>query len=361
MPYHLAGNPLSVGAVFSAYFVLGYLRLYSSYFFGLAVSFLTDARILLKNIEGVLSAGEYGDVTFDEPADKENMAEFENFTAYWDVLDRNQTHSEKPLVSEKNARKKEPISKEVRPTLTEVNLHIKKGSLNALVGAVGSGKTSLLMAFTGEIPRSTGHIRYTGSISYVEQDPTIFAGTFRENVTFGRPYKEEFYTRVVKACNLDNDLKLFPNGDLAEIGERGNNLSGGQKARLALARAVYSETDIYLLDDPLSAVDPKVARSIYNNAITDVLKGRTILLTTHQVDFARSCENIIVMEKGKVLGSGTYDQLKEQGVDVDKVFGQNKDKKNDQELKEEQAKAEKEQEKKEDKEKEDKDCPRRSR
>jgi len=164
-------------------------------------------------------------------------------------------------------------------------------------------------------------LRYTGNISFAEQEPTIFAGTFRENVCFGKPYEPEFYKTVVKACNLEGDLKLFPQGDLSEIGERGNNLSGGQKARLALARAVYSQADIYLLDDPLSAVDPKVARSIYANAIEKVLKGKTILLTTHQVDFARSCENIILMENGRVLGSGTYEDLKQQNIDVDKVFG----------------------------------------
>ena len=164
-------------------------------------------------------------------------------------------------------------------------------------------------------------MRYTGSIAFVEQEPTIFAGTFRENVTFGKPYEPEFYKTVVKACNLESDLKLFPQGDLSEIGEKGNNLSGGQKARLALARAVYSQADIYLLDDPLSAVDPKVARSIFGNAIERVLKGKTVLLTTHQVDFARGCENIILMEDGRVLGSGTYEELKRQNIDVDKVFG----------------------------------------
>ena len=336
MPYNLAGNQLSVGAVFSGYFVLSYIRLHSSYFFGLAMTFLTDARLLLKNIEEVLESEEFGANSSKEPTDAQNVAEFENFTAYWDSGDRQQ--SEKPIISEKNARKKEPMSLEVRPVLTDINLHIKKGSLNALVGAVGSGKTSFLMCFTGEMPKTSGTFRYKGSISYVEQEPTIFAGTFRENVTFGRPYEPEFYRKVVKACSLDNDLKLFPNGDQSEIGERGNNLSGGQKARLALARAVYSQADINLLDDPLSAVDPKVARSIYNNAITDVLKGKTVLLTTHQVDFARSCENIILMEKGKVLGSGTYEELKEQGIDVDKVFGNSQTKK-DEELKAEDFKA----------------------
>ncbi len=296
LAYNLSGHTLQTGEVFSAYFVIAYLRIYSSYLFGLALNFLTDVRILIRGIEQVLETPEIGEIKFEAPKESKNEIEYENYNSYWN--------------SEAQA-----------PTLNNVNLHIKKGSLNALVGAVGSGKTSLLMTFTGEMPKTQGTMRYNGSIAFVEQEPTIFAGTFRENVTFGKPYEPEFYKTVVKACNLESDLKLFPQGDLSEIGEKGNNLSGGQKARLALARAVYSQADIYLLDDPLSAVDPKVARSIFGNAIEKVLKGKTVLLTTHQVDFARGCENIILMEDGKVLGSGTYEELKQQNIDVDKVFG----------------------------------------
>jgi len=120
---------------------------------------------------------------------------------------------------------------------------------------------------------------------------------------------------------LTNDLKLFAKGDQAEIVGGGMNLSGGQKARLAFARAVYSNADIYLLDDPLSAVDPKVAKSLYKNAIEGALKGKTIILVTHQVDYVKNCENIIVIEKGKVLGSGTLEELKSKGVHPENIFG----------------------------------------
>jgi len=311
LAYNLSGHDLEAGAVFSAYFVIGYLRLYSSYMLGLALNFLTDVRILVRGIEQVLETPEIGEIVFQPPQDSQNAVEFDHFSAYWNADEKSQKPSEQQSINKETS----------NATLNNINLHIKKGSLNALVGAVGSGKTSLLMSFTGEMPKTLGTMRYNGSIAFVEQEPTIFAGTFRENVTFGRPYEPEFYKTVVKACNLESDLKLFPQGDLSEIGEKGNNLSGGQKARLALARAVYSQADIYLLDDPLSAVDPKVARSIFGNAIEKVLKGKTILLTTHQVDFARGCENIILMEDGHVLGSGTYEELKQQNIDVDKVFG----------------------------------------
>ena len=263
--YALSGHDLTAGTVFSAYFVVAYLRLYSSYFFGLSMNFLTDTRLLLKNIENVLEAPEIGDVVFESPRDIKNAAEFDNYTAYWntDAPLHQQGRKDKPTTQ---------LTDKNRPTLVDINLNIKRGSLNALVGSVGSGKTSFLMTFTGEMPKTVGSLRYQGTIAYVEQEPTIFGSTFRENVLFGRPYEPEFYQTVVKACNLENDLKLFPKGDMSLIAEKGNNLSGGQKARLALARAVYSKADIYLLDDPLSAVDPKVARSIYNNAIEGVLK-----------------------------------------------------------------------------------------
>ena len=120
------------------------------------------------------------------------------------------------------------------PTLL---LNLKKGSLNALVGPVGCGKTSFLLALSGEMPKSTGALRYVGNFAYVEQEPTIFAGTFRESVCFGKEYNKEFFDRVVTACNLDSDLKLFPKGDLAEIGEKGNNLSGGSKGKIGFSQS----------------------------------------------------------------------------------------------------------------------------
>ncbi len=204
----------------------------------------------------------------------------------------------------------------IYPTIIEVSTEIRKGSLNALVGPVGSGKTSFLLGLTGEMPKTTGHLRYTGTVAYVEQEPTIFAGTFKESILFGKPYDEAFYNEVIRVCNLETDLALFPKGNDAEIGERGNNLSGGQKARLALARGVYAKADIYLLDDPLSAVDPKVAKSIFDNCISGILKGKTVILVTHQVDFAKRCENVIFMRSGRIQKSSSFQKIEEDEGDV---------------------------------------------
>jgi len=315
-----AGGTLTVAEAFSAYFVFGYLRIFSSYFIGGALIFITEASVCFKNIEKVLMAPEIGEVIFEEPLDRQNSVEFKDFSAYWATDDPNEA-PEEVNTSSKNKKNEKLIENDLRPTLENINLKLKKGSLNALVGTVGAGKTSFLMSFTGEMPKTTGSLRYKGTIAYVEQEPTIFAGTLKENIIFGRPYDEDLYQQVVGACSLQRDIKLFAKGDEAEVVEGGNNLSGGQKARLALARAVYSNADIYLLDDPLSAVDPKVARNLYKNCIDGILKGKTIILVTHQVDFVRTCENIIVMENGRVLGSGTMDSLSEQNIHPEKIFG----------------------------------------
>lgn len=148
-----------------------------------------------------------------------------------------------------------------------------------------------------------------GSLAYVEQEPYIFAGTIRENILFGKPYDEEFYKEVVRVCCLESDFKLFPSGDRTEVGERGITVSGGQKARLSLARAVYSRADIYLFDDPISAVDAKVARKIYHDVIKGMLKNRTILLVTHQVHYLTECDQLIIMKDGSVEHQGTPKEL----------------------------------------------------
>ena len=315
IPYYYAGNTLKVGDVFCAYFVFNYLRLFSCYFVAAGFMFAEEAHNVFKSIEKILEAPEIGDTKVEEPRNPENSVEYENYSGFWETDQLSEvfkefTNDEKPM-------KKENI----KPTLHNINLEIKKGSLNALVGAVGSGKTSFLMSFTGEMPKTLGSLRYKGSIAYVEQEPTIFAGTFKENILFGKPFDKERYQQAIEACNLVNDLRLFSKGDDAEIVGGGMNLSGGQKARLAFARAVYADADIYLLDDPLSAVDPKVAGSLYKNAIEGVLKGKTIILVTHQVDYVKNCENIIAMEDGKVLGSGTLEELTANGVHPEKIFG----------------------------------------
>jgi len=314
MLYYVTGGELTIAKVFSGYSLMMFIRIHFVFFQANLFNFLIEARLFFQRVDKVMDAPEMNEIVFDKPLNMENSAEFDNYTGYWGTEQQQDTPN--------------PMSS--RSALENINLNLKKKSLNAVVGPVGSGKTSFLLAFTGEIPQNTGNIRFKGRIAYVEQEPTIFAGTIRESILFGNKYNEEFYKKVIKACNLESDLKLFPQDDMTNIEERGTNLSGGQRARLALARAVYADADIYLLDDPLSAVDAKVAKSIYTEAISGLLKEKTVILVTHQVYFVRDVPNIIVMEHGKVLGNGTYEELRQKGVDVDRIFSTEHHHKNEQ-------------------------------
>ncbi|XP_055606101.1 ATP-binding cassette sub-family C member 4-like isoform X1 [Uranotaenia lowii] len=204
------------------------------------------------------------------------------------------------------------------PTLQTINLDVKKGKLVGIVGPVGAGKTSVLQAILRELPIESGSIECEGTISYVSQEPWLFAGTIRHNVLFGLPMDAKRYRTVLKVCALDVDLEQFSNGDEELIGERGISLSGGQKARVCLARAIYKKSDIYLLDDPLSAVDAHVARHLYDLCIGDDgylgKLGATRILVTHQVHFLVESDWIIIMDEGRVAHQGTPHDLIQKGI-----------------------------------------------
>lgn len=144
--------------------------------------------------------------------------------------------------------------KQSENTLENLNVEIEKGKLYAVIGMVGSGKSSLLSAILGEITLTEGQIKVNGGVSYASQEAWVFGATVRQNILFGQAYERQRYQKVVKACALERDFRQFPQGDQTVVGERGSSLSGGQKARINLARALYRQSDIYLLDDPLSAV-----------------------------------------------------------------------------------------------------------
>lgn len=172
----------------------------------------------------------------------------------------------------------------VPSTLRDINLTVRHGELLAVVGTVGSGKSSLLSSILGDIRKKSGKIDLYGSVAYVAQEAWIQNATLRDNILFGLPWDEERYNTAVKVCELEQDLVILPNRDLTEIGEKGINLSGGQKQRVSMARAVYANADVYLLDDPLSAVDAHVGRNIFNECICKALDGKTRILVTHQLD-----------------------------------------------------------------------------
>ncbi|XP_013718236.2 ABC transporter C family member 8 isoform X1 [Brassica napus] len=195
------------------------------------------------------------------------------------------------------------------PTLRNINLEIKNGQKVAVCGPVGAGKSSLLHAVLGEIPKVSGTVKVSGSIAYVSQTSWIQSGTIRDNILYGKPMEIRRYNAAIKACALDKDINDFGHGDLTEIGQRGLNLSGGQKQRIQLARAVYADADVYLLDDPFSAVDAHTAGVLFHKCVEDSLREKTVILVTHQVEFLSEVDQILVMEEGRITQLGKYEEL----------------------------------------------------
>jgi ATP-binding cassette subfamily C (CFTR/MRP) protein 1 len=219
----------------------------------------------------------------------------------------------------------------------DLDLKIQKGEFICIIGGVGSGKSSLISALLGDmiymsedtiseyqgkkmddkvrheiIEKSKAHkgiVKLGGSVSLVQQTPWIQNKTIRDNVLFGLPLDEDKYNKTIELCELASDLEILPGGDLTEIGEKGINLSGGQKARISLARAVYADADIILMDDPISALDSNVKKSIFKNLFLDELKHKTRILVTHAVEFLSKVDRVIIMEKGRVKYNATYDDL----------------------------------------------------
>ncbi|XP_029134337.1 ATP-binding cassette sub-family C member 3 isoform X2 [Labrus bergylta] len=202
-------------------------------------------------------------------------------------------------------------AKEDPPVLHNINVMAPQGSLLAVVGHVGCGKSSLISALLGEMEKLEGEVSIRGSVAYVPQQAWIQNATLRDNILFGRPFDDQKYCCVMNACALTPDLEVLPGGDMTEIGEKGINLSGGQRQRVSLARALYSDADVYLLDDPLSAVDAHVAKHIFDNLIgpEGCLKGKTRILVTHGISFLPQVDNIMVMVDGRVSEMGSYQEL----------------------------------------------------
>nr|XP_020658695.1 canalicular multispecific organic anion transporter 1 isoform X1 [Pogona vitticeps] len=196
-------------------------------------------------------------------------------------------------------------------TIKDITLEIPPGRLLAVVGPVGSGKSSLVSAMLGEMENIKGHINIQGSLAYVPQQAWIQNATLKDNILFGSPLDETRYQKVIKACALLPDLQLLPAGDLTEIGEKGINLSGGQKQRVSLARAVYNNADIYVLDDPLSAVDSHVGRHIFNQVLgpEGLLHDKTRILVTHNLNFLSQVDDIVVLVDGAISEQGSYNTL----------------------------------------------------
>ncbi|XP_020403749.1 putative ABC transporter C family member 15 isoform X2 [Zea mays] len=207
------------------------------------------------------------------------------------------------------------------PTLTDVELKVKRGMKVAICGIVGSGKSSLLSCILGEMPKLDGTVRVSGRKAYVPQTAWILSGNIRENILFGNTHDKEKYENIIQACALTKDFELFANGDLTEIGERGINMSGGQKQRIQIARSVYEDADIYLFDDPFSAVDAHTGSQLFKDCVMGILKDKTVLYVTHQVEFLPAADLILVMQDGKIVQKGKFDELLQQNIGFEAIVG----------------------------------------
>ncbi|KAG9239762.1 P-loop containing nucleoside triphosphate hydrolase protein [Amylocarpus encephaloides] len=198
-----------------------------------------------------------------------------------------------------------------RTALQDINFSANKGELSCIVGRVGAGKSSFLQSLLGDLWKVKGKVVLHGTTAYVAQQAWVMNASVKENIIFGHRFDPDFYEKTIKACALTEDFAQLPDGDETEVGERGISLSGGQKARLTLARAVYARADIYLLDDCLSAVDQHVGRHLIDNVLgpNGLLNGRTRILATNSIPVLMEADFICLLREGKILERGTYSQL----------------------------------------------------
>lgn len=296
LAYVLFGYSITAEQVFVLTSFYNILRQSMTVFFPQGIAQVAEANVSIKRLNQFMM--------YDETELASELREFE----------RKQSKEKRHLVKSLDDEKEKGIfirnatakwtDSSVDNTLTNVTLSVKPGQLLAVIGPVGSGKSSLLHAILKELPLLEGSIDVFGEVSYASQEPWLFAGSVRQNILFGQPMDKERYRYVVKNCALERDFSLFPYGDKTIVGERGVSLSGGQRARINLARAVYKDADIYLLDDPLSAVDTHVGKDLFENCVNGVLRNKIVVLITHQLQYLKEVDHIVILENGCVKAEG---------------------------------------------------------
>ncbi|XP_070656002.1 ATP-binding cassette sub-family C member 4-like [Bos indicus] len=283
-------NLITASQVFVVMMLFEALRFSSTLYFPMAIEKVSEAVVSIRRIKNFLLLDEITQPNPQLPSDGERIVDMKDFTASWDEASET-------------------------PTLQGLSFTVRAGELLAVVGPVGAGKSSLLSALLGELPPRQGKVSVLGRIAYVSQQPWVFPGTVRSNILFGKKYEKERYEKVIKACALEKDLQNLKE-DLTVIGDGGTPLSSGQKARVSLARAMYQDADIYLLDDPLSAVDAGVSRHLFEQCIRQALKEKITILVTHQLQYLKDASQILILKDGKMVKRGTYTEFLKSKVDI---------------------------------------------
>ena len=321
--YALTKHELSSSKIFSSVSIFNVLK-FPLTTMPVALGLLSDGWAALERLQSYLSCEENKDVLdhgsssliFEKPElDGKAALQLKEASFTWEESTEEKVVSgKKGLVPNEKAKIVTNIVDKNRiPHLpfkiTPSTVKLYRGELVAVIGGVGSGKTSFLEALTGEMRKTSGTIAWSTSRSYCPQEPWIQNATIRNNILFGKQMNAEWYNKVVHACALTRDFEILLEGDLTEIGERGINLSGGQKQRVNLARAIYADSEALLLDSPLSAVDAHVGKHILENAIVSLLKNKLRILVTHQLEILHRCDRIIWVDDGSLRAIDTFSNL----------------------------------------------------
>ncbi|KAF9968069.1 hypothetical protein BGZ70_006870 [Mortierella alpina] len=359
--YWLQGKTLTPDKVFVSLTLFSTLRMSMTSYFPQAIEAIAEVRVSVRRITDFLLLPELKSIDINDHENREDvdhhdldldsthrngdtLVEMRDASFSWTVS--TESKNEILELSAKEQKEAQELSKQEdndtpillnspqKTILSDITMTLHRDELLAIVGPVGCGKSSFCMALLQEMPLVSGSLifgdgqpnedcqgvrRRPISMSYSAQSPWNIAGSIKSNILFGSKFDQERYDSVIRACDLTRDLTLFPQGDATLIGEKGVILSGGQRARVSLARAAYRDSDVYILDDPLSAVDPKVGRALFDNCINGLLKNKARVLVTHQLQYIKDCENVIVIEQGKITHKGSVDQVMKEEVELKKT------------------------------------------
>ncbi|XP_039296147.1 probable multidrug resistance-associated protein lethal(2)03659 [Nilaparvata lugens] len=327
LAWTLSGGELSSDRVFVVAAYFGTLTQTFSGMFVRGFAEISESRVSVRRLQNFMLRSEFrsqvkGPVVIEEKGEKspEKKEKIEDQAEkIGDDLELNDhrvdENANSTLVSIDNVSAAWKPDSSDQPTLDSLSFNVEAGQLVAVIGSVGAGKSSFLQLLLGEMPITKGDIEVKGRVSYATQEVWVFSGSIRQNITFGLPFDKKRYKQVTRVCALERDFELFQYGDMTLVGERGASLSGGQKARINLARAVYRDADIYLFDDPLSAVDTHVGKHLFDDCIKGFLKKKTVILVTHQLQYLSGVDHVVLLNNGCIENQGSYGNLKNSGVD----------------------------------------------
>eukprot|EP00538_Stauroneis_constricta_P012629 CAMPEP_0119552576 /NCGR_PEP_ID=MMETSP1352-20130426/5521_1 /TAXON_ID=265584 /ORGANISM="Stauroneis constricta, Strain CCMP1120" /LENGTH=1426 /DNA_ID=CAMNT_0007598827 /DNA_START=60 /DNA_END=4340 /DNA_ORIENTATION=+ len=318
----MTGGILTPRDVFTVFTLINILQLEMTKHFALGVMGLSECYVSISRIQKYLEFPELAKVaaqsdddnkriigSADDNDDNDNdesaVLSMDHVTCHWNNVEH---HDGKDKKNRNAASADDATTSNLIPALTDATIDFEKGTLTCIIGSVGSGKSAILQAVIGELPPTQGTIRRNyNSLAYASQDPWIMDGTVQENITMGLDYERDWYNMVVEACCLVPDFQQFIDGDQTVVGDRGVQCSGGQRARIGLARALYRDADVLVLDDPLSAVDAKVGRLLFNEAIQSmsVQRGKSVILATHQHQYVHDTKCVLLTD-GRVEMVGSY-------------------------------------------------------